>query len=62
PRAIVGAPDYPLHPLEVARSWAAAAPRGALTELPLTTWGPAEELLGEACLASWRRLTGTGLG
>lgn len=61
PLAIVGAPDDPLHPIDVARAWAEAAPAAQLTELHLSTWGPDESQLGEACLQSWRRLTGTGL-
>ncbi|GAC58353.1 hypothetical protein GOHSU_37_00490 [Gordonia hirsuta DSM 44140 = NBRC 16056] len=61
PLAIAGAPDDPLHPIQVARDWAQAAPAGALTELPLSTWGPDEARLGTACLDSWRRLTGAGL-
>lgn len=61
PLAIAGAPDDPLHPIAVAQAWAAAAPRAALTRVPLSGWGPRPRLLGDACLTSWRRITGTGL-
>ncbi|AVM00521.1 alpha/beta hydrolase [Gordonia iterans] len=60
PMAVVGAPDDPLHPIAVARSWAEAAPRAALVESPLTEWGPREHRLGRACLSAWRSLTGDG--
>lgn len=61
PLAIVGAPDDRLHPVDVARDWAAAAPRGALVELPMVTWGSDAASLGSACLAAWRRATGRDL-
>ncbi|MFT4087807.1 MAG: alpha/beta hydrolase [Gordonia sp. (in: high G+C Gram-positive bacteria)] len=56
PLAVAGAPDDPLHPIAVARAWTAAAPRAALTEIPLELWGPEERLLGDACVSAWRRV------
>ena len=57
PLAVAGAPDDPLHPIDVAREWAAAAPRGALVEVPLPEWGPRPELLGHTALDCLDRLT-----
>ncbi|MCK0440490.1 alpha/beta hydrolase [Gordonia alkaliphila] len=54
PLAIAGALDDPLHPIEVARDWARAAPHAALTEIALSEWGPQPHLLGAACVNAWR--------
>ncbi|ALG84665.1 alpha/beta hydrolase [Gordonia phthalatica] len=54
PLGVAAAPDDPLHPIDVGREWVAAVPRGALREVPLTEFGPAEHLLGGACLTAWR--------
>lgn len=54
PLGVVAAPDDPLHPIDVGRAWVDAAPRGAVREVPLTEFGPAEHLLGDACLRAWR--------
>ncbi|WP_440714047.1 alpha/beta hydrolase [Gordonia sp. FQ] len=58
PLAIAAAPDDPLHPIRVAREWAAAAPRAALTEVSLAEFGPDPRRLGDACLAAWHRASG----
>lgn len=52
PMAVVGAPDDLVHPLEVAREWAAAAPRSALRVIGLDQFGPDPAALGRACLAA----------
>ncbi|MFT3662596.1 MAG: alpha/beta fold hydrolase [Gordonia sp. (in: high G+C Gram-positive bacteria)] len=62
PLAIAAAPDDPLHPVRVAHDWAAAAPRAAVVETPLSEWGPHSRLLGDACLAAWRTAGGPALG
>lgn len=54
PVGIAVAPDDPLHPAAVGRAWAHAAPHAAVREVPLTEFGLAEHLLGEACLTAWR--------
>ena len=59
PLGVAAAPDDPLHPIEVGRAWVAAARRSALREVPLTEFGPAEPLLGEACLEAWREASAT---
>lgn len=55
PMGVAGAPDDPIHPLDVAREWAAAAPRAALCTVPLTRFGPRPEALGAACLEALSR-------
>ena len=52
PMGVVGAPDDLIHPLGVAREWAAAAPRGALRTVELVEFGPEPTALGRACLAA----------
>ena len=44
--------DDPLHPVAVAREWAAAIPRSALSELPLSAPAADRALLGTATLAA----------
>ena len=53
PLGLVAAPDDPLHPLDVAASWAAAAPRAQLIQVTLNEWGHHPELLGRACASAW---------
>ncbi|MEI7914013.1 MAG: alpha/beta hydrolase [Mycobacteriaceae bacterium] len=52
PMGVVGAPDDPIHPIEVARLWAGAAPRTALRTVTLEQFGPQPQRLGAACLAA----------
>lgn len=50
PMGVVGATDDPIHPLEVAVEWAAAAPHAALRTVSLDDFGPNPEVLGSACV------------
>ena len=50
PMGVAGAPDDPIHPLAVARQWAAAAPRAALRTVTLEQFGADPAALGAACL------------
>ncbi|NMN99950.1 alpha/beta hydrolase [Gordonia sp. TBRC 11910] len=59
PLAITASTDDLIHPIDVARQWAAAAPRSVLYELPLHTWGVDAALLGDTCARGWLELTGT---
>ncbi len=52
PMGVVGSPDDAVHPLEVARQWAAAAPRAALRTVTFAEFGSHPEALGAACLAA----------
>ncbi len=52
PMGVVGATDDPIHPLEVALEWVAAAPRAALRTVSLDDFGPNPAVLGAACLAA----------
>lgn len=52
PMGVAGAPDDLVHPLSVAREWAAAAPRAALRTIGLDEFGPDPAALGRACLAA----------
>ncbi|NDZ92581.1 alpha/beta hydrolase [Streptomyces sp. SID6673] len=53
PLAITAAVDDPVHPGEVGREWAAAAPRSALTEVTLEDWGNNPAVLGFGCARGW---------
>ncbi len=59
PLGVAAAPDDPLHPIDVGRDWVAAVSRGALCEVPLTEFGPDEQLLGRACVDAWRQASAT---
>ena len=52
PMGVAGATDDPIHPLEVALEWVAAAPRAALRTVTLDEFGPQPSLLGAACVAA----------
>ncbi len=52
PLAVVAATDDPVHPLEVAVEWVAAAPYAALRTVTLAELGHDPSVLGTACLAA----------
>jgi pimeloyl-ACP methyl ester carboxylesterase len=52
PMGVVAAIDDPVHPLEVAVEWVAAAPRAALRTVTLEEMGADPAVLGTACLAA----------
>lgn len=52
PLAAVAAEDDPVHPIEVARAWVAAAPRAALRTVTLAEMGADPSVLGARCVAA----------
>jgi len=52
PMGVVAAADDAIHPISVARAWAATAPRAALRIITFADFGPHPEALGAACLAA----------
>lgn len=52
PLAVAAAVDDPIHPLQVAVDWVAAAPRAALRTVTLDQMGAQTAALGAACLAA----------
>lgn len=52
PLAVAAAVDDPIHPLQVAVDWVAAAPRAALRAVTLDQIGADPAALGAACLAA----------
>jgi pimeloyl-ACP methyl ester carboxylesterase len=52
PMGIAAATDDPVHPVEVALEWVAAAPRAALRTVTLDAMGVDPAVLGAACLAA----------
>jgi pimeloyl-ACP methyl ester carboxylesterase len=54
PLGVAAASDDPIHPIEVGRQWAAAAPRAALCTVTLDQIGADPAALGAACLAALR--------
>jgi len=54
PMGVAAAADDPIHPMDVAREWASAAPHAALRTVALSTFGPEPEALGVACLEALR--------
>jgi pimeloyl-ACP methyl ester carboxylesterase len=52
PMGVAAATDDPVHPLEVAREWAAAAPMAALRTVTLVAMGVEPSVLGAACVAA----------
>jgi pimeloyl-ACP methyl ester carboxylesterase len=56
PLAVAAAVDDPIHPLQVAVDWVAAAPRAALRTVTLDQMGADTTALGAACLAALAEL------
>ncbi|GFG49522.1 hypothetical protein CQY20_18700 [Mycolicibacterium agri] len=52
PMGVAAAVDDPVHPLEVALEWVAAAPRAALRTVTLDEMGADPSVLGAACVAA----------
>jgi len=52
PMGVAAAIDDPVHPLEVALEWVAAAPRAALRTVTLDDMGVDPSVLGAACVAA----------
>ena len=52
PMGVAAATDDPVHPLEVALEWVAAAPRAALRTVTLDDMGVDPSVLGAACVAA----------
>ena len=50
PMGVVGGVDDPIHPIAVAREWAATAPHASLRTLTFDQFGPHPPTLGSACL------------
>ena len=57
PLAVAAALDDPIHPLQVAADWVAAAPRAALRTVTLDQMGADTAALGAACLAALTELS-----
>ncbi|MEU3270811.1 alpha/beta hydrolase [Saccharomonospora sp. NPDC006951] len=55
PFGLAACTDDPVHPVEVARSWAAALPRARLYETTLAAFGSDREILGRAAALGWLR-------
>ncbi|MFW0797387.1 alpha/beta fold hydrolase [Gordonia sp. CPCC 205515] len=56
PLAITAAVDDLVHPLQVGRDWAAAAPRSEVSEVTLAEWGHDPSVLGFGCARGWLAL------
>jgi len=56
PLAVAAATDDPVHPVEVALEWVAAAPRAALRTFTLAELGADPAVIGQACLAALAEL------
>jgi pimeloyl-ACP methyl ester carboxylesterase len=54
PMGVAAATDDPVHPLEVALEWVAAAPRAALRTVTLDAIGADPSVLGTACVTALR--------
>lgn len=52
PLGVAAATDDPVHPIEVALEWVAAAPRAALRTVTLVEMGGDPSVLGAACVAA----------
>ncbi|GGM55036.1 thioesterase [Longimycelium tulufanense] len=55
PAGLAACRDDPVHPVEVARRWAAALPRAVLRSITLETLGADPESLGRAAVLAWLR-------
>lgn len=60
PLAVVSAVDDAVHPLQVGREWASAAPRAVLRTVTLDAIGADPSVLGAQCLAGLAGLDGSG--
>ena len=58
PAGVAACTDDPVHPLAVARSWAAALPHSSLGTTTLTAFGADRESLGRATVLAWLRAGG----
>ncbi len=58
PTGVAACTDDPVHPLAVARSWAAALPYASLGTTTLTALGADRESLGRATVLAWLRAGG----
>jgi hypothetical protein len=52
PMGVAAATDDPVHPVEVALEWVAAAPRAALRTFTLDELGADPAILGAACMGA----------
>lgn len=57
PLALVASPEDPVHPIEVARAWCAAAPVAGCAEVTLAEWGTDPAVLGRRCAEVWTSLS-----
>lgn len=55
PVGVAACTDDPVHPVTVARAWAAALPRAVLRQTTLTAVGADRETLGRAAVLAWLR-------
>jgi pimeloyl-ACP methyl ester carboxylesterase len=62
PMGVAAAIDDPVHPVEVALEWVAAAPLAALQTVTLDAMGTDPAVLGAACLAALWEASSTQLG
>ncbi|MFD7658083.1 alpha/beta fold hydrolase [Actinosynnema sp. NPDC059797] len=58
PVGVAACADDPVHPLEIARRWVDALPRGALRTTTLAALGADPEVLGRAALAAYTEALG----
>lgn len=54
PVGVAACTDDPVHPVTVARAWAAALPKGALRETTLAAVGADRQALGRAAVLAWQ--------
>lgn len=58
PVGIAACTDDPVHPVWVARAWAAALPKAALRETTLDAFGADREALGRTAVQAWKVVSG----